>query len=263
MMSTEVDLIRLWRLDCEGRGTSELVIKHYENYVREYRRDARPLEAGALDEDPAASLSQPLDYGRLMGPPRHALRRHIPAAIDSITRGFESDPVYEWMFPNPESRPDYVQRIMTMYSEWALQVGNAWILGDGAIGGACWVPADVEPNAEFESTYISAAVEANPDRSDVVIQGLMEVGAVHPEESHWYLAAVSVVPEARGRGLGQVLLAPVLDMLDDEGVPAYLESSNTRNVPFYERLGFETQHQIRLPDGGPVMTTMWRPPSTQ
>ena len=32
-MSTEVDLIRLWRLDCEGRGLAELVIKHYENYL--------------------------------------------------------------------------------------------------------------------------------------------------------------------------------------------------------------------------------------
>jgi hypothetical protein len=32
------------------------------------------------------------------------------------------------MFPNPENRPDYVRRIMAMYSEWALQVGNAWIL---------------------------------------------------------------------------------------------------------------------------------------
>jgi len=95
MMSTEIDLIRLWRLDCEGRGISDLVIKHYENYLCEYRRDARPLlgsttfdlssfllersarwapatrmyarrafrsffrfavEAGALDEDPAAAL---------------------------------------------------------------------------------------------------------------------------------------------------------------------------------------------------------------
>ena len=43
MMSTEVDLIRLWRLDCEGRGISDLVIKYYGNYLREYRRDARPL----------------------------------------------------------------------------------------------------------------------------------------------------------------------------------------------------------------------------
>ena len=196
-----------------------------------------------------------------MDQPRHALRSHIPTAIDSMTRGFADDPFYEWMFPDPETFSDYVRTIMTMYAEWSLQVGNAWILGADAIGSACWVPADVEPNEQFESTYMAAAVEANPDRSEVVIEGLMEVGAVHPEESHWYLAAVAVLPEARGQGLGQVLLAPVLNMLDAEGVPAYLESSNRRNVSFYERLGFETQHEIRLPGGGPMMTTMWREPN--
>jgi integrase len=95
MMSTEVDLIRLWRLDCQGRGITEVVIKHYERYLGEYRSDARPLvgsstfdlssfllkrsdrwapstkmyarrafrsffrfalEAGAIDEDPAAAI---------------------------------------------------------------------------------------------------------------------------------------------------------------------------------------------------------------
>lgn len=94
-MPTEIDLIRLWKLDCQGRGLTELVIQHYENYLGEYRRDARPLlgsstfdlsrfllersdrwapatkmyarrafrsffrfaqEAGAIDEDPAAAL---------------------------------------------------------------------------------------------------------------------------------------------------------------------------------------------------------------
>ena len=187
----------------------------------------------------------------------------LPDAVDSLTRGFENDPFYEWMFPDPQTFAQYVRRIMTMYTEWSLQVGNAWILSDNAVGCACWVPADVEPNAEFENTDMTAAVEANPDRSEVVIEGLMDVGAVHPEESHWYLAAIAVLPELRGQGLGQVLLAPVLSMLDAEGVPAYLGSSNPRNVPFYERLGFETQHEIRLPGGGPVMTTMWRPPARQ
>ena len=36
MMSTEVDLIRLWRLDCQGRGIRELEIQHYETYLGEY-----------------------------------------------------------------------------------------------------------------------------------------------------------------------------------------------------------------------------------
>lgn len=138
-------------------------------------------------------------HGPVMDQPRHAFCSHVPSAIDSMTRGFQNDPFYEWMFPDPDTSSDYVRTIMTMYAEWSLQVGYAWTLGDNAIGSACWVPADVEPNEQFETTYMTAAVGANPDRSEVVIEGLMEVGAVHPEESHWYLAAVAVLPRRGAR----------------------------------------------------------------
>ena len=196
---------------------------------------------------------------------RHALRAHVPAAIDSLCAGFVGDPFYEWFFPDPTTFDDFLRRIMTMYVSTSIQAGNAWVLpdGDDIIGAACWGPAGAEPSGEGEEVYLTVAQEANPGRIDEVMAGLMEVMAVRPAEpEHWYLAAVATIPEHRGQGHGQVLLTPILATLDAEGVPAYLESSNPRNVPFYERLGFTTQHEIRLPGGGPAITTMWREPNT-
>jgi hypothetical protein len=37
--------------------------------------------------------------------------------------------------------------------------------------------------------------------------------------------------------------------VDEEPLPSYLESTNPRNVPFYERHGFVSVHQVQLPDG--------------
>ena len=54
------------------------------------------------------------------------------------------------------------------------------------------------------------------------------------------------------------LLAANLAQIDDEGMPAYLESSNPANDHRYERLGFRRIGQFTLPDDGPVVTTMWR-----
>jgi hypothetical protein len=39
---------------------------------------------------------------------------------------------------------------------------------------------------------------------------------------------------------------------------AYLESSSARNVPFYERLGFEVRWEERPAADGPTMRSMWR-----
>ena len=82
---------------------------------------------------------------------------------------------------------------------------------------------------------------------------------VHPEEPHWYLGVVGSDPSVRGKGFGQVLMRSRLDRVDAEHAPAYLESTNVRNVPLYERHGFRATGEIDLPDG-PKLIAMWREP---
>ena len=47
---------------------------------------------------------------------------------------------------------------------------------------------------------------------------------------------------------------------DRDGVLAYLESSNLRNVPLYERHGFEVLGAIQA-GGSPSIVPMLRPPA--
>ena len=49
------------------------------------------------------------------------------------------------------------------------------------------------------------------------------------------------------------------DICDRDGVLAYLESSNLRNVPLYERHGFEILGTIQA-GGSPTITPMLRKP---
>ncbi len=46
---------------------------------------------------------------------------------------------------------------------------------------------------------------------------------------------------------------------DKEGLPAYLESSKLANVPLYQHFGFHVAATLGLPEGAPVVSTMWRP----
>ena len=93
-----------------------------------------------------------------------------------------------------------------------------------------------------------------------VLRTLAAVERAHPEEPHYYLSALGTRTDAQGRGLGSAALAPMLQRCDDEGMPAFLESSNPRNVPFYARHGFERRGEIPLPKGCPPIVPMWRDP---
>jgi predicted GNAT family N-acyltransferase len=84
--------------------------------------------------------------------------------------------------------------------------------------------------------------------------------AAHPhDEPHYYLGIVGTHDDHRGHGIGEALLAENLSLVDAEHLPAYLESSNPRNLQRYGRLGFEPQGEVFVAEGVPVVTTMWRP----
>ena len=49
---------------------------------------------------------------------------------------------------------------------------------------------------------------------------------------------VGVAKEAQGHGLGRALLQPMIDRADAACQPCYLETTQPKNVAFYEHLGF-------------------------
>ena len=60
----------------------------------------------------------------------------------------------------------------------------------------------------------------------------------HPREPHYYLFAIGTLPELRGRGIGSKLMRPMIERMDRERAPAYLENSKQQNLGFYGRHGF-------------------------
>jgi ribosomal protein S18 acetylase RimI-like enzyme len=100
------------------------------------------------------------------------------------------------------------------------------------------------------------AVDA--DRQGEVFEVLEAVGAAHPEEPHWFLPAIGVDPRCQGRGYGSALLGRALERCDREHRVAYLEASNPRNVPLYQRFGFEVAGEIQR-GTSPRVVPMIRP----
>jgi ribosomal protein S18 acetylase RimI-like enzyme len=70
---------------------------------------------------------------------------------------------------------------------------------------------------------------------------------------HWYLQMIGVDPAYQGQGFSSRLLRPVLERIDREQMPCYLETNARKNVAIYRRFGFEVLSEDKMP--GTEVTT--------
>lgn len=73
-------------------------------------------------------------------------------------------------------------------------------------------------------------------------RGIKHDEAVHahrPQETHWYFRDLVTSKEARGRGIGSKLFRDRLQIVDENPMPVFLESTSEASKRLYERFGFE------------------------
>jgi len=185
----------------------------------------------------------------------------LRGAAAMLVRAFDDDPISNFIFGGDRRRRRGLHSFFTaqLRREY-LPLGEVYTT-DGLGGVAVWGPPDRRrhPLRELAELLPTAPFLAGPNAVRA-LRLLMEVDALHPKEPHWYLATLGTDPDLQGRGIGSALLGPVLARADEEGVPAYLESSKARNVPLYARFGFEVVEELRSGTGAPPMWRMWREP---
>lgn len=91
------------------------------------------------------------------------------------------------------------------------------------------------------------------------LRWLNAVDKLHPTEPHYYLEYLGVEPEQQGKAIGSTILRHLIDKADEDHVGCYLENANRRNIPFYQRFGFEIMYEREI-IGVPAWL-MWRPPN--
>jgi ribosomal protein S18 acetylase RimI-like enzyme len=191
---------------------------------------------------------------------RRAVESDVDAMVAQLCRSFYDDPVMCHVFGNPQRRMDGMRRYFSiqMRKDY-LRFGGCYTT-ENHQGAAIWGPAG-KPRQGMVAGLLSM-IRVLPYLSNTVstVRLLSLIDSLHPHEPHWYLATLGTDPDVQGRGIGSALMRPVLEHCDAEGLPAYLESSKERNVPFYARHGFEVVKEVPAPGNGPTLWTMWREP---
>ncbi len=185
----------------------------------------------------------------------------VPALVDMLVRSFDDDPVAHFMFAGEWRRRRGLHSFFTaQIRRQYLPFGQVYTT-EGLGGVGLWGPPDVAKNGLKELLQLLATAPfAVSTRVHRALRLLLELEGLHPKEPHWYLATLGTEPELQGKGIGTALLGSMLDSVDHQGFPAYLESSKERNVTLYARFGFEVIDELHSKVGSPPIWRMWREP---
>lgn len=187
---------------------------------------------------------------------RSAEEHERQIVVDVITLAFSTDPMARWAYPDPATYLAAMPETIKAFGGSGFAHGTVHLADDGAAA-AMWLPPGVESDgqrlAELTEQYTP------PERLPAMMQVFEQMGAYHPDEPCWFLPLIGVDPARQGRGYGSALLGHALKQCDRDNVAAYLESSNPRNIPLYERYGFRVLGSIQF-GSSPTVVPMLRPP---
>jgi GNAT superfamily N-acetyltransferase len=192
--------------------------------------------------------------------PRTATRHDVGRLAEALAAAFYDDPVLAWLIPNRRSRRARLRRFFQIeLRDLGLNRGAVWTTDDCSGASVCLPPGRWRLPPSVAISQGPAYVAAFGLRLPLASALMFRLEQRHLRDPHYYFAAIGVVPESQGQGLGSALMRPTLDLCDRDGLPAYLEASSPRSAKLYRRLGFEDREEFRFA-GSPPIWLMERSP---
>jgi ribosomal protein S18 acetylase RimI-like enzyme len=200
-----------------------------------------------------------------VAPVRLAPERLAEAAA-VMGRALVDDPLFVCLLPDARQRVSGVPMMMEMFLRIGLAHGEVWMTPPPIRGVACWLPpahptitAEVRNAAGWQEVAAALGHEA-VDRFQAFLGDRDgAVGSLAPQP-HWHLTWLGVEPGHQGQGIGGTLVRQMTTRADAEGMACWLFTFAARNVPIYERLGFDVTLDSPLPSSGLRLWVMARPP---
>ena len=184
------------------------------------------------------------------------LTSELVAIREVLGRAYSADPLTEWIFRDAATRTEACAAWYGLFVEAYAETRQVtWLPSQRAV--CLWSAPDdpplTWPSVPTPGGLLTALVGAS--HAAAVGDALHPVETIQPREPHVYVNFLAA--EVPGHGAGERAIAAALQAARAAGVGVSLESTNPRNLGFYERLGFVRRASLALGDG-PELVSLWR-----
>jgi ribosomal protein S18 acetylase RimI-like enzyme len=180
-------------------------------------------------------------------------KEHFKQAVDISDRAFQEYPTSILMFPDKNERIKKNKFGFEMLYNYGFRYGEVYATSPNLEGVAMWLP----PKKVHQSIWSVLRSGGFRVLRKTGIKAMKRgyplynfLGPTHKRLApfdHWYLQLLAVEPEKQGKGYGSLLIRAMIKKIDLEGLPVYLETNIEKNVPFYQKHGFEVLDHAIIP----------------
>ena len=191
-------------------------------------------------------------------------KRNMEKASQMFTRAFYNDPFSLYAFPDTKERDSRLIYMNEMSLRYGMRYGMVYAPSERTEGGAIWMPPgkwEMSIPGIFLSGALSSIIKMGIDAELKMMPLDNYMSLKHKKLApfpHWYLALLAVEPQYQKQGYAGKLLRGMLDEIDKEGSPAYLETDSEKNYLMYQHFGFEIIDEFVLPKAGIRLWAMLR-----
>ncbi len=167
--------------------------------------------------------------------------------IDILAKSFEANKSVNYIIKQDAKRSDRIRALMDYSFEVCSLFGEVF-LSDDKRACALIVYPD-KKKVTLKSISLDLKLIFKCIGIENVIKTLKRekiINSVHPQTPFSYLWFIGVALKDQNEGIGSKLLNSILDYYDKQNRPVYLETSTVRNLPWYNKFGFQSYHEEEL-----------------
>lgn len=170
-----------------------------------------------------------------------------PLIVDILTKSFDSNLSVNYIIKQDRNREQRIRALMDYSLEVYYLFGEVFLSNDNK--GCALIVYPHRKKTTLKSILLDLKLIFQCVGIGNVLKTLKReklINSSHPQTPFSYLWFIGVAPGDQNKGIGSKMLQSVLDYSDQQNLPVYLETSTVRNLPWYDKFGFQSYHEEDL-----------------
>jgi GNAT superfamily N-acetyltransferase len=180
-------------------------------------------------------------------------RKMMRPVVNVFSEAFHDDPLFSWLMPDASTRRSLLPLFFNFRVRHGLYYGEVHATSTEVEGAAIWIPHTQTDMTRWKMIR-SGGLSFIRNAEQVTLQRFQTFGTYADELHHQYasfphqsLFLIGVHPQKQGQGYANVLMKSMLERLDREKLPCFLETQTPINVDIYQKYDFTIKHQGKIP----------------